>query len=77
MKLQDMKTKKWKAKGTITEVRTASDGTIVSYGLVTSDGSLTTMHRKYIQKIPGVSNEETENRAEADRALKSSRIQTQ
>ena len=55
VKLQDIKTKRWNAKGTITEVRTAADGTIVSYGLETSDGSLTTRHRKYIQKIPKVS----------------------
>ena len=54
VKLQDIKSKKWNADGTITEVRTAADGTIASYGIETSDGTLTTRHRKYIQKIPEV-----------------------
>ena len=68
VKLQDIRSKKWNADGTITEVRTAADGTIASYGIETSDGSLTTRHRKYIPKIPGVSNENMESRDTADQA---------
>ena len=68
VKLQDLKSKKWNADGTITEVRTAADGTIASYEIETSDGSLTTRHRKYIQKIPEVSNENIESRYTADQA---------
>ena len=42
VKLQDMKTKKWTADGTIAQVRIAADGTIASYEIQTSDGSMTT-----------------------------------
>ena len=51
VRLQDMKTKKWSHKGTIEQIRTAGDGRIVSYDIVTEDGVLTSRHRKYIQKV--------------------------
>ena len=77
VKLQDIKTKKWDAYGTITEVRTTTDGTIASYGIETSNGHMTTRHRKYIQKISGVSNENTESRNITDQASRNSTILSQ
>ena len=61
VKLQDLETKKWSSDGTITQVRVSADGTISSYEIETSDGTMTTRHRKYIQKIPIVSIESTSN----------------
>ena len=55
VKLQDLKSKRWTSKGTITDIRTSADGTIASYEIETSEGHVTTRHRKYIQKIPIVS----------------------
>ena len=55
VKLQDLKSKKWTSNGSITDIRTSADGTIASYEIETSDGHVTTRHRKYIQKIPIVS----------------------
>jgi hypothetical protein len=51
VKLQDLKTKKWNADGTISQVRESADGTIASYDIETSDGTMTTRHRRYIQKV--------------------------
>ena len=49
--VQDVKTKLWKKTGTITAVRTAHDGTIVSYEL-TIEGNNTTRHRRFLRKVP-------------------------
>ena len=70
VKLQDLKTKKWSADGTIAQVRVSADGTIASYEIETSDGSMTTRHRKYIQKVqnPEVSNEDRQSTGIADQA---------
>ena len=51
VKLQNLKTKKWTNDGTITIVRTTADGTIASYDIETSNGTMTTRHRRYIQKV--------------------------
>ena len=55
VRLQDLKSKKWTSNGTITDIRTSAERTIASYEIETSDGLVTTRHRKYIQKIPIVS----------------------
>ena len=70
VKLQDIKTKKWNVDGTIAQVRVSADGTIASYEIETGDGSMTTRHRKYIQKVQNseVSNEDRQSTGIADRA---------
>ena len=47
--VQDYKSKKWDKEGTITEVRTAHDGTIVSYHLLIN-GHEAIRHRRYLRK---------------------------
>jgi hypothetical protein len=70
VKLQNLKTKKWNADGTIAQVRVSADGTIASYDIETSDGTMTTRHRRYIQKVqnPEVNNEGRQSTEIADRA---------
>ena len=70
VKLQDRKTKKWSDDGTIAQVRVSADGTIASYDIETSDGTMTTRHRRYIQKVqnPEVNNEGRQSTEIADRA---------
>ena len=70
VKLQDLKTKKWNSEGTISQVRLTDDGTIASYEIETSDSSLTTRHRKYIQKVHNseVSNEDRQSTETATQA---------
>ena len=79
VKLQDLETKKWSSDGTITQVRVSADGTISSYEIETSDGTMTTRHRKYIQKIPNqrVSNEDIESTNNADQTAVNTTIHTQ
>ena len=48
--VQNIKTKKWDREALITGVRTACDGTIVSYD-IDIDGVKSTRHRKYLQKM--------------------------
>ena len=50
MKLQDIKSKLSNTEGVVTRVRTAGDGTIVSYDINT-DGCVTTRHRRYMSKV--------------------------
>ena len=47
--VQDVKSKKWDKEGTITNVRTAYDGKIVSYDLLIN-GSQAIRHRRYLRK---------------------------
>ena len=51
VRMQNIKTKKWDQKGEIVEVRTAADGTIVSYEINTSSGTTTTRHRRFLMKL--------------------------
>ena len=71
--MQNLKTKKWTNDGTITSVRTTSDGTIASYDIETSDGSMTTRNRRYIQKVHKPSNvsktSQSSQIADKDRAI--------
>ena len=78
VKLQDLKTKKWSAEGTIAQMRVSADGTIASYEIETSDGTMTTRHRKYIQKVqnPEVSNEDRQSTGIADRARAKTSVPT-
>ena len=48
--VQNIKTKKWDREAIITGVRTACDGTIVSYD-IDIDGVKSTRHRKYLHKM--------------------------
>ena len=68
VRLQYFKSKKWDIFGVVTEIRTADDGTILSYD-IDIDGTITTRHRKYMSKLRN-SDEETEeeNRAGASQA---------
>ena len=70
VKLQDLNTKKWSSDGTIAQVRISADGTMASYEIETSDGTMTTRHRKYIQKVqnPEVSNEDRQSSETATQA---------
>ena len=52
--VQDMKTRKWDTKDTITEVRIFDDGTVSSYDLMIGD-LLTTRHRRYLAKLKNAS----------------------
>ena len=47
--IQDMKTKKWDKNATVTEVRTAHDGTVVSYNLI-MNGAATIRHIRHMCK---------------------------
>ena len=47
--VQDLKSKKWDKEGTITDVRVAYDGKIVSYNLLIN-GSSAIRHRRYLRK---------------------------
>ena len=48
--LQDLKTGKWKDKGTIENVRVADDGTIKSYA-IKIDGIFSSRHRRFLAKV--------------------------
>lgn len=50
--VQDIRTKKWDQEGTISAVRTAADGKIVSYDLIVN-GHPTIRHRRYLRKCLG------------------------
>ena len=56
--VQDVKSKKWKKTGIIDAVRTAHDGTIVSYEL-TIGGNKTTRHRRFLRKVPTIESPES------------------
>ena len=58
VRMQNIKSKKWDQEGEILDVRTAADGTIVSYEINTS-GTTTTRHRRFLMKLHNspVSNE--------------------
>ena len=57
--VQDYKSKKWDKEGTITKVRTAHDGTIVSYHLLIN-GHEAIRHRRYLRKkVDSASDDDT------------------
>ena len=69
VRLQDIKSRLWNIEGVMKKVRTADDGTIVSYD-INVNGVNTTRHRKYICKIRNVGDEtavtKEENRSRAE-----------
>ena len=48
--VQDLKTGKWKDKGTIESVQVADDRTIKSYSVMI-DGILSSRHRRFLTKV--------------------------
>ena len=48
--VQDMVTKQWSKRGTVVSVRTAQDGTVVSY-LLDINGFETPRHRRFLRKL--------------------------
>ena len=48
--VQDIRSKLWNIEGIVQRVRTADDGTILSYD-IDIDGTITSRHRKYVCKI--------------------------
>ena len=48
--VQDMATRKWSKQATVESIRTALDGTVVSY-LLNINGYLTARHRRYMRKL--------------------------
>ena len=59
VRLQNIKTKKWDIFGVVIGIRTADDGTILSYD-IDIDGTTTTRHRKYMSKVTNSDNETEE-----------------
>ena len=59
--VQDVKSGKWKDKGTIESVRTADDGTIKSYAVMI-DGVLTSRNRRFLAKVKPHSGENNRER---------------
>ena len=56
--VQDCRTKKWDKEGIVTSVRTAHDGTIVSYNLLIN-GHEAIRHRRYLRKKFDVGSDDT------------------
>ena len=56
VKLQDIKTKIWNTEGVVIGVRTANEGTFVSY-CIEVEGCVKTCHRKYMSKIRNAAEE--------------------
>ena len=48
--VQDMVTRQWSKRGTVISIRTAQDGTVVSY-LLDINGFQTPRHRRYMRKL--------------------------
>ena len=48
--MQDIASRQWSKRGTVISVRTAQDGTVVSY-LLDINGFETARHRKYMRKL--------------------------
>ena len=68
VRLQNIKTKKWDIFGVVIGIRTADNGTILSYD-IDIEGTTTTRHRKYMSKVPNYDVEtEEENSAGAGQA---------
>ena len=51
VRLQDVATKEFKLLGTITSLRVADDGAVVSYGIATDRGYTTTWHRRFLRPL--------------------------
>ena len=51
VRLQNVATRDWDLKGTIDRVRTADDGRVVSYFVLTDKNHLTTRHRRFLKPL--------------------------
>ena len=51
VRLQNIVTKEFKLIGTITNLRLADDGAVVSYGIATDKGYNTTRHRRFLRPL--------------------------
>ena len=51
VRLQNVATRDWDLKGTIERVRTADDGRVVSYDVLTDKEYMTTRHRRYLKRL--------------------------
>ena len=51
VRLQDVVTKEFKLLGTITSLRLADDGAVVSYGIATDRGYNTTQNRRFLRPL--------------------------
>ena len=51
VRLQNISTRDWELKGTIDRVRTADDGRVVSYDVLTDRNHMTTRHRRYLKPL--------------------------
>ena len=51
MPLQNVATRDWDLKGTVDRVRTADDGRVVSYFILTDKNHLTTRHRRFLKPL--------------------------
>ena len=51
VRLQNVSTRDWELKGTIDRVRTADDGRVVSYDILTDRNHMTTRHRRYLKPL--------------------------
>merc|ERR1711954_241362 len=61
--VQDMTTRQWSKKGTVISIRTAQDGTVVSY-LLDINGFQTPRHRRFLRKLTLPDNENAEGASE-------------
>ena len=69
VQLQNIGTHDWELMGTIERRRTADDGRVVSYDILTDKGYLTSRHRRYLKRLnkdhdPKVSNNDVTNTAD-------------
>ena len=51
VRIQNPKSREWDTTGTIESLRTASDGTVLSYNIQLSNGGSTVRHRKYLMRV--------------------------
>ena len=51
VRLQNIATRDWDLKGTIDRVRTADDGRVLSYDVLTDRNHMTTRHRRYLKPL--------------------------
>ena len=51
VRLQNIATGDWDLKGTIDRVRTADDGRVLSYDVLTDRNHMTTRHRRYLKPL--------------------------
>ena len=71
--MQDMVTRQWSKRGTVISIRTAQDGTVVSY-LLDINGFQTPRHRRYLRKLTLAEDENVERAHEQTGLESESRV---